>query len=135
MKRVATCVIEVRDGKVTNYGGGYDAYLYAVNKEIDDGEREQAAARMSKAPAEVIKPASTYRTARRDERAVRKEISTLEKTIARLDDQKKAASTQLLNCTDATEAMRLHTEVESLTAQLTQAEDRWCELQAEIEEE
>lgn len=134
MKRVATCVIEVRDGKVTNYGGGYDAYLYAVNKEIDDGERELATARMSKAPPEVLKPASTYRAARRDERAVRKEISTLEKTIAKLDDQKKAASAQLLNCTDANEAMRLHTEVESLTTQLTQAEDRWCELQEEIEE-
>lgn len=49
MKRVATCVIEVRDGRVTNYGGGYDAYLYAVNKEIDDGERELAT-RLSKAP-------------------------------------------------------------------------------------
>ena len=44
MKRVATCVIEVRDGHVTNYGGGYDAYLYAVNKEIDDREARDAAA-------------------------------------------------------------------------------------------
>lgn len=41
MKRVATCIIEVRDGHVTNYGGDYDSYLYVVNKEIDDGERER----------------------------------------------------------------------------------------------
>ena len=40
MKRVATCIVEVRDGRVTNYRGDYDAYLYSVNKEIDDGERE-----------------------------------------------------------------------------------------------
>ena len=133
MKRVATCVIEVRDGKVTNYGGGYDAYLYAVNKEIDDGERELAS-RMSKPPVEILKPSATARAARRDERAIRKEIATLEKTIARLDDQKKTSSAQLLVSSDAKEAMKLHTEVESLTEQLTQAEDRWCELQAELEE-
>ncbi len=38
MKRVATCIVEVRDGHVTNYRGDYDAYLYAVNKGIDESE-------------------------------------------------------------------------------------------------
>jgi ATP-binding cassette subfamily F protein 3 len=42
MKRVATCIIEVREGHVTNYRGDYESYLYSVNKEIDEGEREQA---------------------------------------------------------------------------------------------
>ncbi len=28
MKRVATCIVEVRDGRVTNYRGDYEAYLY-----------------------------------------------------------------------------------------------------------
>ncbi len=141
MKRVATCVIEVRDGKVTNYGGGYDAYLYAVNKEIDDGER-LLATQMSKAPPSTPKPASTpkpvaavVRAPRRDERAVRKEISAIEKTIARLDDQKKKSSADLLVTSDAAEALRLHNEVESLTTQLAEAEDRWCHLQAELEDE
>lgn len=132
MKQVATCVIEVRDGKVTNYGGGYDAYLYAVNKEIDEGERELAT-RMSKAPAEAPKPVATA-APRRDERTVRKEINTVEKNIARLDDQKKKLSAELLTTTDAKEALRLHHEVESLTSQLAEAEDRWCQLQAELGE-
>lgn len=132
MKRVATCVIEVRDGHVTNYGGGYDAYLYAVNKEIDDGEREMAT-RLSKPPA-AMKAAAPVRGPRRDDRAMRKEISTVEKTIAKLDDQKKQASAKLLTTTDAQEALRLHEEVERVTAQLAEAEDRWCQLQAEFEE-
>eukprot|EP00456_Euglypha_rotunda_P069865 TRINITY_DN616_c0_g2_i2.p3 TRINITY_DN616_c0_g2~~TRINITY_DN616_c0_g2_i2.p3 ORF type:complete len:597 (-),score=180.07 TRINITY_DN616_c0_g2_i2:9334-11124(-) len=135
MKRVATCVIEVRDGKVTNYGGGYDAYLYAVNKEIEEGERELAS-RMSKPPAETLKAAAgTVRAPKRDERTVRKEMSTIEKTIAKLDDQKKKSSAQLLVTSDAKEALRLHNEVEALTTQLAEAEDKWCQLQAEIDGE
>ncbi len=139
MKRVATCVIEVRDGHVTNYGGGYDAYLYAVNKEIDDGERETMAARMSKAPpAKASAPSHLVAKAphapRRDDRAVRKEIAAVEKTIARLDDQKKAASRQLMETSDATEALRLHNEVTALNEQLHETEERWCQLQAELED-
>ena len=133
MKRVATCVIEVRDGHVTNYGGGYDAYLYAVNKEIDDGERELAT-RLSKAPPTTNKPV-VARAPRRDDRAVRKEIANIEKTIARLDDQKKKVSGQLLETFDAAESLRLHNEVTALTSQLEEAEERWCQLQAELEEE
>jgi ATP-binding cassette subfamily F protein 3 len=132
MKRVATCVIEVRDGRVVNYGGGYDAYLYAVNKEIDDGEREQTT-RMSKAPAIVPKSTAAVNSSRRDVRTIRKEIATIEKTISRLDDQKKKASVELLATSDASEAMRLHNEVQAVTTQLQEAEERWCQLQAESE--
>jgi len=132
MKRVATCVIEVRDGRVTNYGGGYDAYLYAVNKEIDDGERELAT-RLSKAPL-AARNAPATRAPRRDDRAIRKEIATLEKVIARFDDLKKKANSQLLQTCDAAESLRLHNEVTNLTSQLEEAEERWCQLQAEMEE-
>ena len=48
LKRVATSIIEVRDGRVVNYLGDYEAYLYSVNKEIEEGERETAL-RMAKA--------------------------------------------------------------------------------------
>src|SRR6185503_2563544 len=68
MKRVATCIVEVRDGHVTNYRGDYEAYLYSVNKEIDEGERELAT-RMSKPPQASMKAArADPRGARRSER-------------------------------------------------------------------
>ena len=131
MKRVATCIIEVRDGHVTNYRGDYDAYVYSVNKEIEDGEREQAT-RMSKAPADVVKPNKAPAAPRRNEREVRKEISTLERTIAKFDDQKKKSNAQLMQATDPKEALRLHNEVAELTAQLAEAEEKWCSLQDEL---
>src|SRR5437868_7714469 len=92
MKRVATCIVEVRDGRVVNYRGDYEAYLYSVNKEIDDSEREQSATVASRsAPAK--KPAGKppqveARPARRNPREVQKELTTLERNIARLDDLK-----------------------------------------------
>ena len=132
-KRVATCIIEVRDSRVTSYSGQYDAYVYKVNKEIEDGERELASER-TKLPPAVAKPAKAVpRPVQRDERKVRKEIKTLEQTIAQLDDQKRTLNAQLQKSTDAVEALRLHNEVSALTAQLAEAEERWCELQEEIE--
>ncbi|MEM9943181.1 MAG: ABC-F family ATP-binding cassette domain-containing protein, partial [Planctomycetota bacterium] len=38
MKRIATNIIEVRDQAVKNYMGDYDAYLYYINREIEEGE-------------------------------------------------------------------------------------------------
>ena len=133
LKRMATSIIEVRDGRVVNYHGDYEAYLYAVNKEIEEGERETAL-RMSRAPAELLKVKAANKAARRNERDVRKEIGTIEKTIARLDDQKKITHTQLLSATDPKEALRLHIEVEDLAKQLNEAEERWCALQEELGE-
>jgi ATP-binding cassette subfamily F protein 3 len=61
-------------------------------------------------------------------------MSTVEKTIARLDEQKKASNALLLSTTDAKEALRLHNEVEALTKELTESEERWCALQEELGE-
>jgi ATP-binding cassette, subfamily F, member 3 len=139
MKRVATCIIEVRDGHVTNYRGDYDSYLYSVNKEIEDGERELAKGLAkpppgaAKAVSKAIKP--DHRAARRSEREIRKEMTNLERTIARLDGERKQANSKLMSATDPAEAMRLHNEVASLAAQLTTTEERWCELQAEVDGE
>jgi ATP-binding cassette subfamily F protein 3 len=134
MKRVATCIVEVRDGHVTNYRGDYEAYLYSVNKEIDDGERELAT-RMAKPPQASLKTVkSDPRVARRSEREVRKEMTNLERAIARLDEQKRQVNSQLMAATDPAEALRLHNEVSELTTKLAETEDRWCQLQEEVNE-
>ncbi len=132
-KRVATCIVEVRDSRVTSYSGQYDAYVYKVNQEIEAGERESANERVKLPPA-VVKPAKAApRPAQKDERKLRKELKTLEQTIAQLDEQKRAINAQLQVSTDAGEALRLHNEVAAMTEQLGTAEERWCQLQEEID--
>lgn len=127
--RVATCVVEVRDGRVTTYSGKYQTYIDRVNDEIEAGERETAAAKV-KLPGAVAKA----RQPRKDEKSARKELKTLEKTIAQLDDRRRALNVQMMATTNATEAMKLHTEIESITAQLAPAEERWLELQEDLGE-
>jgi ATP-binding cassette subfamily F protein 3 len=133
--RVATSIVEVRDGRVVNYNGKYEAYLSKVNEEIEAGEREQANAK-AKLPAGVAtKPvAAPVRTAQRSEKELRKEMKTVEKTIAQLDEQKRSLSAKLMQSSDSKEALQLHNEVTSLSEQLSAAEDRWCKLQEELEQ-
>jgi ATP-binding cassette subfamily F protein 3 len=134
MKRVASHIIEVRDGRVVNYHGDYEAYLYSVNKEIEEGERELAANRLSKAPVQASKSAAKaeVKAAKRNERDVRKELNTTEKLIARLDGEKKKLNEEMLNTADAKKAMQLHEEITKIAAQLTEAEDKWVALSEEL---
>lgn len=134
MRRVASGIVEVRDGRVINYRGDYEAYLYQVNKEIEDGERELAAQKSAGPPPTAKGSKGAGRTSQKDERAVRKEMSSLERTIQKLDDQKKEVNEKLMRSTDPAEAMTLHEEVTAIGEELAKAEDRWCELQEQLNE-
>ncbi|VTT98617.1 abc transporter atp-binding protein : ABC transporter related protein OS=Planctomyces limnophilus (strain ATCC 43296 / DSM 3776 / IFAM 1008 / 290) GN=Plim_1648 PE=3 SV=1: ABC_tran: ABC_tran_2: ABC_tran [Gemmataceae bacterium] len=130
--RVATCIIEVREGKVLNYTGKYEDYVYRVNKEIEAGEREQAATR-AKLPDEVAKARPAARGPQKTEKELRKELKALERTIAQLDEQRRGLTTALAKTTNPTEAARLQSQIDDLTLQIDPAEERWVELNAEIE--
>lgn len=140
MSRVASSIIEVKDGTVVNYHGNYDSYLYMVNKEIDDAEE----ARTGRAPSPSNNKKGKDKDGNKsnapkskgpqlDDRALRKEISQVEKQIARLDSRKKELNDQLMNSTDAMSAMQLHEELVKVTEELDAAELRWAELQEQIE--
>jgi ATP-binding cassette subfamily F protein 3 len=134
VKRIATNIIEVRDGRVRNYSGDYDAYVYYVNREVEDGERERATAKKSAPPASPALKTERKRVTGRDEHQLRKQSRNLEKNIARLDDEKKKLDAQMLETTDPDDAMQLHTRIEELKAELSEAEEKWCELQEELGE-
>ena len=94
MKRIATHIIEVRDGRVVNYHGDYEAYLYSVNKEIEEGERELAT-KLSKAPVSASKAAAKAVVAtapKRNEREPRDQITPSQTWRWPLGDAKKSRS-------------------------------------------
>ena len=131
MRTVATTVIEVRDGRVVDHLGEYDTYVAKVTGEIDAAE---AAAGRHRPPA----PPRGGRAARppaRDDRALRKELATLEKSVARLDAEKKERHAALLATADPAEALRLHAALTEVEAKLATAEERWLELQERLSAE
>jgi ATP-binding cassette subfamily F protein 3 len=134
LKRVASAFIEVRDGAVTHYRGDYDAYLYMVQKEIDDEESRRHAAKPSSSGKTNQKtPTPKTTSSLLDERQLRKQIGQLEKQIARLDAQKKTTHERWMQATDPSESMRLHEELTKIQEELSEAETRWTELQEQIE--
>jgi ATP-binding cassette subfamily F protein 3 len=133
LKRVATSYIEVRDGKVTQYRGDYDAYMYMVQKELDETEAARHPNAASKKPSGKPLAQGAAKAPANDERALRKQINNLEKSIAKLDQQRKEIHNQLMNATDAQSALKLHTELENVSAELESAELRWAELQEQLE--
>ena len=112
MSRVATNIIEVRDGCAKNYLGNYQAYVYSINQEIDAGERETANAKRMSGPSAIVpeRKSASNRDLQKVHRKRQKEIKNIEKKIAQLDEEKKTLNQQLLETTDASEALRLHTQ-------------------------
>ena len=128
VKRIATSIVEVRDGTVKNYIGDYDAYLYYINKEIEEGERETANARVASSPPDGKIHSVEKVLTQSQQREQKKKIKAIERKIARLDDEKKSLSTQMLNLTDADEALKLHHQIEAIGKELSEAEQEWLEM-------
>ena len=130
--RVATCIVEVRDGRVVNYSGKYEDYVYKVNKEIEAGERELASQK-AKLPQSVLKPAAAeQKAAPKISQDPAKEIKVVEKTISQLDGQKRSLNSRLEKCEDIAEMEKLEKEIAEVTTRLTEAEDRWSELNEQL---
>ena len=123
MGRVATTVIEVRDGTARDYMNNYDAYLLSINQEIEQGDRGTG---NLKSPKDKGKKPG--KVSQNDQRALRKKIKAIERKIASLDDEKKALTAKMTETTDATEALELHEKIEAIAADLAAAENEWLEL-------
>jgi ATP-binding cassette subfamily F protein 3 len=151
VETVATNVVEVGNGRVINYGGSYKQYLAAMNREIDAEEEAAGGGR----PATPRKPGAAGKSAgperpggkssagrpeavgraghdARSDRDVRREIGTLERAIAKLDAEKRAANEAMLATTDPAEALRHHTAMTVAAEKLSAAEERWLELQEQV---
>jgi ATP-binding cassette, subfamily F, member 3 len=134
MDKVATGVIEVRDGQVTNYPGPYRDYLYRVNSEIDEGLRA-----FGGSGAEKKETVTEADKAKRKEHArrvhqKRKELKNVEKQMKRTEELKKQLEEELLNVTDATKAQLLHIDHQACKKKLETIEDRWLTIKDAIGE-
>jgi ATP-binding cassette subfamily F protein 3 len=137
MHRVATCVIEVRAGRVASYPGTFDDYVYRVQSEIDSGLRSPHAT-SPHGPHAGTPPtngAPVDRKAKgRSDRDAQKKLKAVERKISKLDEEKKAVAEQLLAVTTTTIARQLQSELARLTEELAILEEEWLELSAAMED-
>ncbi|MFE6919756.1 ABC-F family ATP-binding cassette domain-containing protein [Nocardia sp. NPDC057663] len=109
------------DGKLTNLPGGIDQYL-----------TKRATLATSAKPATAKPAAATTDSA--DRRAARKELSRLERTIAKLDEREQKLHVALADAaTDPDKLVKLGGELKEVVAEKEAAEERWMEL-AELAE-
>jgi ATP-binding cassette subfamily F protein 3 len=138
---------------VANYPGDYQAYLYRVHKEIEQGMREAGPA--APRPVDATRPTlGERRSGGREgassdgmrgggpgraagnrsaaaQRERRKQLANLERKIERLSAEKQSLSDRLLATTDAIEAQRLYDQVLALEKSVLAAEEKWLALQEE----
>jgi ATP-binding cassette subfamily F protein 3 len=132
VRTVATNVVEVKDGRVVNYLGSYEQYLAAMNQEIDAEEEATGRAAPPRKPAPPAGGGKAKPASGRSERDARREIGNLERTIARLDADKKRCNAALLATTDVEAAIKLHAELTEVTTKLAAAEESWLVLQEQF---
>ena len=125
MSRVATNIIEVRDGCARNYMGNYEAYLYSINQEIEQGERIAHQAGSTDSGPVSTQPGKQVQKLNRKQQ---REIKKVEQKIATLETEKQLLNKQLLETTDASEALKLHSRFTEVTDELERFEERWLQL-------
>lgn len=129
-RRVATCIVEVRDGRAVNHSGNYDSYLAKVNEEIEAGERERATERARLPPGQAT---ATAREREKVETDPRKEMKSLERAIAQLDSRKKELVALSAAASDADALLALQAELDELVERISASEERWGHLFAQVE--
>ena len=140
LERMATAVIEVRDGSVTNYAGDYAAYLYRVTKEVEEGHRGQdgkpaAAKAGAKAPVVETEQSKAERKARnRRLFDLRTQMQSVERQMTKYTEKKKELETQLASA-PPNQTKDLRAEHIAVVEKLAGIEERWLSLQQQQEKE
>lgn len=130
MQRVATAVIEVRDGRVASYPASYEDYVYRVQKELEAGLRSNHQVRGMPATNSV---STERKLSGKEERELQKKLRAVERKIAKLDEEKKEVQQRLLTITAAAEAQAAHQQLATITAELEALEEEWLAISSELE--
>jgi ATP-binding cassette subfamily F protein 3 len=130
MHRVATAVVEVRDGRVISYPASYDDYVYRIRQELEAGLRAEHTTRGTP-PTES---GGRQKIGGREERELQKKLKSVERKIAKLDEEKKTINKQLLTATAAKDAQDLHQQLTTHSTEVEQLEEEWLEVYNELED-
>lgn len=130
MQRVATAVIEVRDSRVASYPASYEDYVYRVQKELEAGLRSEHHVRGM--PSTTAK-SSERKLGGKEERELTKKLRTVERKIAKLDEEKKELQNRLMSIATAPEAQAVQQQLTTITSDLQSLEEEWLSISGDLE--
>lgn len=131
LDRIATGIIEVRDRRVVNYPGSYQDYLYRVNKEIGEGDRDTG--KSAKKPDKKEMTRAERKAFNRQKFDLECEIKSVERRTNRLDTRKKEIDETLPTLINPNKAQKLCDERDVVVEKLEALETQWFELQEKME--
>lgn len=83
-------------------------------------------------PTTATKPA-VHKLGGKEERELQKKLRTVERKIAKLDEEKKEQQERLLTITTAAEAQAAHRQLATIAAELQTLEEEWLAISGELE--
>jgi ATP-binding cassette subfamily F protein 3 len=127
MSKVATRVVEVKDGRISSYQGDYDLYVSRMKQRI---EEEDVVAKPKPTRQQVAEP---QKSKGREAYELEKEIAALERQMDRQRDPIRAIDEKMLQTTDWKALRDLQQEKVSLEEELEKLEETWFELHEKAE--
>jgi ATP-binding cassette subfamily F protein 3 len=130
VSRVATDIVEVKDGTVELYPDDYAGYVHRIEREALEGDAPKSAggSGATKAPT-----SGTDRKAQHERlRTLKNQIKTVEKQVAALDAEKKQLSAKL-EADPTSYQPEVVARLDTVTKSLDEQEARWLTLNEEIE--
>ena len=114
------------DGKLTNLPRGIEEYLERRER-MGDGGAPSVASTAAGASSKKTRDGAA-------DRAARKELSRLERSVAKLDERETKLHAQLADAaTDPDRLQKLDAQLKEVVAEKETTEERWMELAAELE--
>jgi ATP-binding cassette subfamily F protein 3 len=136
VSRVATDIVEVKDGKVELYPDDYAGYVYRIEQEAKEGDVAPAAkgaAGAAPAKAAAAPVSAAERKAQHERlRGLRNQLKQVEKQVAALDAEKKQLSAKL-EADPTSYQPEVVARLAAVTTSLDEQEARWLTLNDEIE--
>jgi ATPase subunit of ABC transporter with duplicated ATPase domains len=127
INRFATRIWELKDGKITDFRGGYEAWLAKKARELE--------------LRNVLKPASEKPKKEKPKRTggtklLEKKLAQTEREIAKTEEQQAALEEEMaVNATDYQKLQELTAQQEELANHLSQLYEAWKELSLQMEEQ
>ena len=138
VSRVATDIVEVKDGKVELYPDDYAGYVHRIEREALEGDVAKggggAPDKNVSATAAKTGPVSALDRKAQHERlrTLKNQIKTVEKQVAAFDTEKKQLSAKL-EANPTSYQPEVVARLDTVTTSLDEQEARWLTLNDEIE--